>query len=100
MIRRWGYDLDRTPAGKHVFEMIRNKEYKLVLLDMSYPAFLSCSVISDLKLIKPEMKIITLTAHNSPELETMVRGLGIIYYLTKPFEPNELKTILTHISGR
>lgn len=97
MIRRWGYDLDWTPAGKHVFEMIRNKEYELVLLDMSYPAFLSCSVISDLKLIKPEMKIITLTAHNSLELETVVRGLGIIYYLTKPFAPNELKTILTHI---
>lgn len=98
MIRKWGYVIDQAPIGKRVFEMIRKKNYELVLLDIEYPVLLSCNVISDLKQIHPEMKIITLTAHSSPEIETMVRGLGIIYYLTKPFAPDELRTILTHIS--
>lgn len=98
MIRKWGYVLDLAPIGKHVFEMIRRKSYELVLLNIEYPIFLSCNVISDLKHIHPEIKIITLTAQSSPEVETMVRGLGIIYYLTKPFAPNELRMILAHIS--
>lgn len=98
MIRKWGYGLDLVPVGKQIFDMIRKKDYELVLLDMEFPIFMSCSIITNLKQIHSEMKIITVTSLSSPEVETMVRGLGIIYYLTKPFAPEELRTILAHIS--
>ncbi len=98
MIRLWGHDVDVVQPGSQMHGLMQKTDYAVVLMDIEFPVFLSCHTVSELKHLRPEVKIITLTALTSPESETLIRSLGIIYYLSKPFEPDELKTVLSHIA--
>ncbi len=57
-------------------------------------------LIPQLKVLQAEARIITLTGQSSRELERTLRELGISYYMAKPFQRDELHSLLTHMAGR
>lgn len=98
MVAQWGYEIILASSLGEISMLLRENRLELILLDLSYPPSQLVKIISDIKHIQPEIKLITMTATNSPQLEKMIRELGIVYYLIKPVLPNELQTILIHIS--
>jgi DNA-binding NtrC family response regulator len=72
--------------------------FDLILLDTSLPDTTIYSLIPKLKELYPGIRVVTMTDHNTTEMERKIRKLGIIYYLIKPFEKDELKNILDHCS--
>jgi DNA-binding NtrC family response regulator len=57
-------------------------------------------LIPQFKTLCPEIGIVTMTGHNTRELEMKVREQGILYYMIKPFETKYLQSLLDHISKR
>ena len=45
----------------------------------------------------PDMPVVALTCRNSLALEQQVRQMGVIYYLIKPLDPDELGSIVAHV---
>jgi response regulator of citrate/malate metabolism len=41
-----------------------------------------------------------MTGYNSRELELEVRKQGVLYYMIKPFEIGDLRSLLDHISKK
>jgi len=54
-------------------------------------------LIPKFKSINPDVKVITMTGHNSRKLEQKVRNQGILYYMVKPIETKNLKLLLDHM---
>ena len=86
--------------GQDALKMVRQKRFDLVLLDIHLSDCMGYELIPQFKGVWPDIGIVTMTDHNSRELELKVRQQGIIYYMIKPFSIKEMKEILDHISKK
>lgn len=97
IIESWGHSVETSKSGKNALQKVIKKMFDLVLLDIFLPDINGVELIQKLKDVWPEIRIVTMTGHNSRELEMEVRSQGIIYYMIKPVNIKNLKEIVDHI---
>lgn len=79
----------------------RASEYDIVLLDLIMPGMDGIKLLEEVEKQNIDTKIIVLTSYNSPEVIRKVSGLGIKYFMLKPFELSDLESkILEYTSDR
>ncbi len=49
---------------------------------------------------KSKVNIVAMTSVSNREMEQRVRVQGVIYYMIKPFEFDELRSIINHLARR
>ncbi|MBN2255136.1 MAG: response regulator [Deltaproteobacteria bacterium] len=96
MIRKWGYEAERASTGLEALAMLSWDLYDMVILDIDLPDGKGHGLISHIKKLHPDIYIATMTGNNSRDLEREIRTQGIIYYMMKPLDMNEIKDILAH----
>lgn len=99
-LAKWGYNSESANSGKEALKILSIKDFDLILLDIMLPDYKGYDLIPKFKNINPKISIITMTGHNSRELELKVRGQGILYYMVKPIETKNLKLLLDHIKNK
>lgn len=64
----------------------------LVITDLDLPDINGIQFIKNIKssLILKDMKIIVVSGHNDPDLQSLCAQLGIVKYFVKPFNPAKL----------
>lgn len=100
LIKGWGYQVESCTTGRDTLEALKKEAYDLVLLDVSLPEPPVRDLICQIKTIRPDIGIVTMTEQTTDELEKEIRTLGIIYYMCKPVNQEALKDILDHMSKR
>ncbi len=65
--------------------------YDVILLDLIMPKKDGVSVLEDMKEKGLSKKVIVLTSYNAQEMIQKVSGLGISYFILKPFELSDLE---------
>jgi len=94
-----GVELISAENGEIALEKIRDERPKIVLLDVMMPkmnGFEVCDIVKkDPKL--RDTYIIMLTAKGQETDRQKAKDLGVDYYVTKPFNPDELVRKLTEI---
>jgi DNA-binding NtrC family response regulator len=96
----WGNRAEHVRTGKEALKRIGQKYFDLVLLDIFLPDCRGYKLIKQFRQMWPEINVVAMTAHNSRELETQIRKEGVIYYMIKPFELEQIQDILNHISNK
>ena len=89
-----GYETKTAFTGLEAIEKAKENSFNFALLDIKLPDIEGIELLSPLKEINPEIKVIMITAYAS--VETAVRALneGAFAYITKPFNIEEvLKTV-------
>jgi len=87
--------------GLEVLELVKNKYFDICILDINMPGIDGIEVTRQIKLWKPEMKIIILTTYNDKEIITELIQLGVAGYLLKNAAKAELvEAIKKVMSGR
>jgi DNA-binding response OmpR family regulator len=98
-LEKWGYDHHQAASnGKEALQHILNTAFDVVLLDIMLPDYLGYDLIPELRQIDSDINIITMTGESSRELEKRVRKAGVLYYMVKPIETQNLKLLLEHLS--
>lgn len=89
-LRRVGYAVDMASNGIQGWQQAEINEYDLLILDLSLPGMDGLEVCRRLRLSRPELLIMMLTARS--KLDERVIGLdcGADDYLVKPFHFEEL----------
>lgn len=89
---------DEASNGPDALSKALKNDYDAVLLDITMPGRSGLDVLSELKAIKPGMRIIILSIH--PEEQYAVRALraGASAYLTKETLPEELLVAIRKVS--
>ncbi len=77
--------------GNTAMSLISKNKYDLVLLDLILPGMDGVKLLEELRQKEINAKIIILTSYNSPEIIRKVSGLGIKYFMLKPFELSDLE---------
>ena len=99
-IETWGHKGQKAENGEVAITKFKKDSFDLVLLDIFLPDIEGYDLIPQFKEIDPGIGIVTMTGQNTRDLEAKVRRQGILYYMTKPLEKKNLKTLLDHISER
>ena len=94
LLGKWGYDVASAADGDAAWEMLKSPDPpRMALLDWMMPGQNGVDVCRALRKLRPEpyTYILLLTAKDAKE--SVVEGLesGADDYLTKPFNPQELK---------
>lgn len=88
------YTLDIVDTIKSAQKKLLENQYKLYILDYNLPDGNSLSL---LHYIKNKNKVLVLTADASDKTKQLIAQQNIKYYMTKPFNIQEFKTIVKHI---
>ncbi|MBT4875414.1 MAG: sigma-54-dependent Fis family transcriptional regulator [Desulfobacula sp.] len=95
LLNKWGYALAEADDGQTAIDMVTEKAYDLVLMDIKMIKVSGLVALKEIKKINPAIPVIIMTAFSS--IDTAVEALknGAYDYLTKPFDFDKLKiTIL------
>ena len=87
-------------TGKEAMQVFENEPADVVLLDLFLPDARGDQLIPGFRKRWPDVQVITMTGYNSDELERTVRSIGVVYYMIKPFEVENLKLLIGHMKTR
>lgn len=89
-MRRSGFEVEHAPNGAVAEYLLVKQPFDVAVLDLGLPMIDGLTVLKHVRVAKPALPVLILTALDS--LEDRVAGLnaGADDYLTKPFEEREL----------
>jgi DNA-binding response OmpR family regulator len=92
-LQTWGYEVITADNGQEGLNKISAEKPDLILLDASMPAMDGFQMLEQVR-SNPEWQdipVIMLTAHSDPKTIENALAYGIVEYITKPFDPMELR---------
>ena len=89
-IQSSGYTVDSADNGEIALKKAVENNYDLVLLDVMMPKMNGYDVCKNIRLVKPDLPILMLTAKGSITDKTEGFDVGADDYLVKPFEIQEV----------
>ena len=100
LLRRQGYTVDVSSDGVSGYDNASTDLYDLILLDAMLPGMDGFTLLRKLRAGGHAVPVLMLTARS--DLSDRVQGLdcGADYYLTKPFEPQELLACIRALTRR
>ena len=85
--------------GKDGLSLMERNNYDLVLLDLIMPGMDGIKLLEECAKKNINNRVIVLTSYNSPEVIRKVSGLGIKYFMLKPFELSDLEEKILEYSN-
>ncbi len=90
---------DEASNGREVLEKIRERDYDVVLLDISMPGMTGVDVLQELKKQRVELPVLVLSIHPEEQYAIRVLRAGASGYLTKNSIPSELIAAIKKVSA-
>jgi DNA-binding NtrC family response regulator len=89
-ISRRGIDVTTALSGSEALQALRHQDFDVAVLDLKMEDMDGIEVLKIFKKMVPEMQVIMLTGHGSEKSAKEGIKFGAFYYLTKPYELDDL----------
>jgi DNA-binding NtrC family response regulator len=104
LLRDAGYEIATAEDGVRGMAMFRSEQPDLVITDIIMPEQEGIQTINEMRKAKPDAKIIAISGSRrigNPDFLKMARSLGAMDVVSKPFDADELLTIVENcLAGR
>ncbi len=87
------YLIDSAANGKIAWEMVRNKEYHMLITDIRMPVMDGIELLRVVKEYNPRIPVVVVTAFATVETAVEALRLGAYNFLKKPFSIEEIQEI-------
>ncbi len=91
--------VDEASNGTEVLSKVRQRDYDIVLLDISMPGMNGLDTLKELKAQRPDLPVLVLSIHPEEQYALRVLKAGASGYLTKDSAPDELMTAIQKVSS-
>ncbi|MEO9872527.1 response regulator [Ekhidna sp.] len=95
-LKKWELHVVVAFNGQEGVEMMQNKKFDLVLMDLQMPIMDGYKATRKIRTFDQQTPIIALTASALLKVRQDVIAAGMNDYITKPFDPNELRRKIAH----
>ena len=85
--------------GQEALDIFKKELPDLVLLDILMPKMDGISALKQMKNIKPEFKVIIISAVEQDEIESQIAQYNVEGYFTKPFDINIVRKQVNEVLG-
>lgn len=89
-LKKWKAEVDEALNGQIAVDMVNNKTYDLIIMDLQMPVMDGFEATRTIKKQIPAIPIIALTADAMPETYDKALAAGMSDYMSKPFVPGVL----------
>jgi len=86
-----GYDVIACASAEKAIVEFKNQKCDLIISDLVMPGMNGIQLLKKAKRIKPDVKMIVITAYGSYETAQQALKLGVYDYIEKPFNLNDLR---------
>jgi len=93
-------ETDTAANGEEALAKLKEKEFGLVLLDLHMPRVQGMEVLRQLREIRPDIRVIIITAYGTVGLAVEAMRLGAVDFVQKPFIPEEIREIVARVMDR
>lgn len=93
------FDVDTAEDGDVALEMLKKKQYDIVLLDLHMPRMDGMTVLKEMKKLSYFPHVIVLTAVDHVQTAMDCVKLGATDYISKPYDPEELLHLVIKVLG-
>ena len=81
-------------SGEAAMDLLAHSTYDVMVLDLNMPGMDGLETLEQVKVVRPEIRVIILTGHGSEKERVKSMELGAFSYLQKPVE---LDTLMAEI---
>jgi FixJ family two-component response regulator len=93
-------ETDTASNGEEALSKLKEKEFGLVLLDLHMPGVQGMEVLRQLREIRPDIRVIIITAYGTVGLAVDAMRLGAVDFIRKPCIPEEIREIVARVIDR
>jgi DNA-binding response OmpR family regulator len=93
-------ETDTASNGEEALTKLKEKEFGLVLLDLHMPRVQGMEVLRQLREIRPDIRVIIVTAYGTVGLAVDAMKLGAVDFVQKPCIPEEIREIVARVMDR
>jgi DNA-binding response OmpR family regulator len=86
--------------GEEALARLKEKEFGLILLDLKMPGMDGMEVLRQVSEIRPDVRIIIITAYGTIESAVEAMKLGAVDFIQKPFSPDEIRELVSRVMDR
>ncbi len=97
MMREEGYDVVAVENGKLALEKLKEEDFDVILTDLVMPEISGMDLLTEVKRIKPEVKVIIITAFATIDSAVEAIKKGASDYIEKPFKINEVQNTVRKV---
>ena len=91
VLQALGYAVKGANRGEAAVELMRKEPFDLMVLDYKMPGMTGFEVFAQARLLHPNMAVVLVTGHGTPEIINEANRLGFQAILLKPFTSDELR---------
>lgn len=89
-----GYETVLACCGADGIREAAGRRFELAVTDLRLPDMTGLDVLKALRAESPEMRVIVITAHGTPEMISELKASGAAEVLKKPFLPSEILNLI------
>ena len=93
-------ETDTAVNGEEALAKLKEKDYRLILLDLRMPGMDGMEVLRRLREIRPDIRVIIITAYGTIESAVDAMKLGAADFIQKPFSPEEIRRLVSQVMDR
>jgi two-component system response regulator (stage 0 sporulation protein F) len=91
VLQALGYAVKGANRGEAALELMRKEPFDLMVLDYKMPGMTGFEVFQQARVLHPEMAVVLVTGHGTPEIISEANRMGFSAILLKPFTSDELR---------
>jgi DNA-binding NtrC family response regulator len=92
-----GCEVDAVATATEALIQVENTNYNLCFADIDIEEENGIEMLKKLKVIRPEAKIIILSAHTRNKIEPQLGSLCILSIIEKPFQSEQIRNIIKDV---
>ena len=95
MLKKEGYDVVSATDGREALQILKSNKIDVVITDLKMPNLDGMGLLNCITEQYPEVPVIIITAYGTVSTAVEALKKGALDYITKPFEQDELKNIIS-----
>ncbi len=97
VLHQAGHELFITADGPRSIALFKEHHPDVVILDLGLPTTSGLDVLTDIREIHPDAKVIMISGYTAPNVIADAKAKGAYSFLEKPFEIKTLMNLITSI---
>ena len=99
VLQTLGYAVKGANRGETALDLLRKERFDLMVLDYKMPGMTGFDVYQQAKALYPDIAVVLVTGHGTPEVITEANRMGFDAILLKPFTSDELRGTVEKVLG-
>ena len=91
VLQALGYAVKGANRGETALDLMRKEPFDLMVLDYKMPGMTGFEVFQQARVLHPDMAVVLVTGHGTPEIINEATRMGFSAILLKPFTSDELR---------